>query len=58
MHPSDMERFYLFLKALKRYSRKSHRIAGLYENILKAAKEYHPNLDEELRSGKSQSLYR
>ena len=46
MHSSDMERFYQFLKALKRYSRK-HWAKGFYDNIIKAAKDYHPNLDEE-----------
>jgi hypothetical protein len=45
MHPYDMERFYQFLKALKKYSRK-YWAKGFHENIVKAAKDYHPNLDE------------
>jgi len=45
MHPADMERFYMFLRILKTYSRKRHWSVGFYDNILKAAKECHPELD-------------
>ena len=44
MHPMDMQRFYQFLKALKRYSRKDWS-AYFIQNIVNAAKHFHPNRD-------------
>jgi hypothetical protein len=45
-HPSDMERFYKFVKALKRYSRKKSAL-NISENIKKAVREHHPNFNED-----------
>ena len=46
MHPHDMESFYMFLKALKRYRRKPW-WDNFRDNIVKAVKEYHSYSDEE-----------
>jgi hypothetical protein len=45
-HPLDMKRFYGFVKALRRYSRKRGS-PRLRANIIMAAKIKHPELDEE-----------
>jgi hypothetical protein len=46
MHPADMGRFYQFLKALNRYSRKGWD-RSFRENIIKAAKDHHPDVGED-----------
>jgi hypothetical protein len=46
MHPLDMQRFYQFLKAMRLYSRSPWQIK-FRENIIKAAKKLHPNLQQE-----------
>jgi len=44
-HPLDMQRFYQFLRALKRYSRKDWTL-DFRERIFRAAKDNHPEFDE------------
>jgi hypothetical protein len=44
-HPSDMERFYKFVKAIKRYARSNYG-PKIYKNIIKAARKEHPSFDE------------
>jgi hypothetical protein len=44
-HPLDMERFYKFVKAIKRYARSNYG-PKIYKNIIKAARKEHPGLDE------------
>lgn len=46
-HPLDMERFYQFIKAIKRYSRCSYG-PKIRKNIIKAAKKEHPNFTDDL----------
>ena len=45
MHSMDMERFYQFMKAMKRYSRK-HWTTRFHQSIVKAAAELHPRSSE------------
>lgn len=45
-HPNDMERFYKFVKAIKRYARSNYG-PKIYQNIIKAVRKEHPNLNEE-----------
>jgi hypothetical protein len=45
-HPLDLERFCQFLKAIRKYSRRRHWTAGFHDNIVEAAKLYHPEMDE------------
>ncbi len=44
-HWLDMERFYKFVKAIKKYARSKYG-PKIYKNIIKAAKKEHPNLNE------------
>ena len=46
-HPMDMERFYQFVKAIKRYSRTNYG-PKLLKNIIKAAKKEHPEFSDDL----------
>jgi hypothetical protein len=46
MHPMDLGRFYQFLKAIKRYSRK-HWATRFHQSVVEAATEFHPRLDKE-----------
>lgn len=45
LHSFDMSRFYSFIKALKRYSRK-YWITNFRENIVLAVNQYHPGLQD------------
>jgi hypothetical protein len=45
-HPLDMERFYKFVKAIKRYSRSNYG-PKILENIVKAARNEHPDLNDD-----------
>ncbi|MCQ3932537.1 MAG: hypothetical protein DPW16_18970 [Chloroflexi bacterium] len=47
MHPKDMERFYIFLKALQRYSKRDW-FSELNATLLRAAKDFHPSVEEDL----------
>jgi len=46
-HPLDMERFYQFVKAIKRYSRSNYG-PKIRKNIIKAAKKEHPDFADDL----------
>ncbi|MBI4307929.1 MAG: hypothetical protein HY684_03905 [Chloroflexi bacterium] len=46
-HPYDMARFYKFLKALGRYSRKRGWLGRLHRKIVIAAADYHSSLAKE-----------
>jgi hypothetical protein len=46
-HPLDLERFYQFVKAIKRYSRSNHG-PKIQENIIQAAKKKHPEFINDL----------
>ena len=45
-HPLDMERFYQFVKAIKRYRRNNSKY-NIRHNIIKAVRSEHPNLNDE-----------
>lgn len=46
MHPKDMERFYMFLKALQRYSKRNW-FSELKGTLIGVTKDYYPLLEED-----------